>query len=521
MPRSIRTPITNTTGTPRTLRHLPYALIGLLRRRVVIMTLMAGVNDLKSLRNILTSSIDSIIDVCEKQGEDFPRIEVPADPSELTQDGIRSDPQVRGAILLGVSAAAQLIATLQPPQDYLTMCSARYTVSGCICAAERLHLAETIRKAGSQGIHVDEIAKHNGAHPGKLARVLRYLTTNYIFQETAPNVFAHNIVSSLLDTGKDIDEIKRDPIAKFDNTNGLAAWASMYTDDCMKSCSYLDVALTDPTSAHSEEFNEASIQLAFGFKEPLWEWYERPENLLRLRRFGVAMHGAEKLQPPEAVLTTYDWDSVPIGATFVDVGSGIGTVDIAIAKMRPDLKIVLEDRPQVIAQAKEHCYNLAPELVASEKIQFIGADFWEPQPDLVRGADIFFLRHICHNYSDKYATKLLKHLRDAAKPTTKLVVMDSVMQHACRSPQRSSEEHESELVGYKPHVAPEPLLANFGLANVLAYDLDLVMLNNLNANERTIGEWRELFAASGWKLTAVHENSMNRMFWPAIIAEVA
>ena len=38
-------------------------------------------------------------------------------------------------------------------------------------------------------------------------RVLRYLATNHIFREVEPNVFAHNMISSLLDTGKTVGEI--------------------------------------------------------------------------------------------------------------------------------------------------------------------------------------------------------------------------------------------------------------------------------------------------------------------------
>ena len=41
-------------------------------------------------------------------------------------------------------------------------------------------------------------------------RFLRYLATNHIFREVAPNVFAHNMVSSLLDTGKSVSEIQNE-----------------------------------------------------------------------------------------------------------------------------------------------------------------------------------------------------------------------------------------------------------------------------------------------------------------------
>jgi len=40
-----------------------------------------------------------------------------------------------------------------------------------------------------------------------LARVLRLLATNYIFTEVSPDVFANNRLSSVLDTGKFVEEL--------------------------------------------------------------------------------------------------------------------------------------------------------------------------------------------------------------------------------------------------------------------------------------------------------------------------
>ena len=80
-----------------------------------------------------------------------------------------------------------------------------------------------------------------------LERILRHLATHHVFQEVSPGVFSHNLLSSLLDTGKDFEVIKKEcvgstlphpvvltltcivfsPDAKFDDTNGLAAFASL------------------------------------------------------------------------------------------------------------------------------------------------------------------------------------------------------------------------------------------------------------------------------------------------------
>lgn len=40
-----------------------------------------------------------------------------------------------------------------------------------------------------------------------LARILRILAAYHIFTEIAPDIFAHNRISSALDTGKSVEEI--------------------------------------------------------------------------------------------------------------------------------------------------------------------------------------------------------------------------------------------------------------------------------------------------------------------------
>ena len=79
---------------------------------------------------------------------------------------------------------------------------------------------------------------------------------------------------------------------------------SRRADDCMKSGAYLSSTLTDPVTAHSQDPNTTSIQRAFHFEGTRWEFMERPENLFMFRRYGAAMSGAAKLQPPWAVLTS-------------------------------------------------------------------------------------------------------------------------------------------------------------------------------------------------------------------------
>ena len=53
------------------------------------------------------------------------------------------------------------------------------------------------------------------------------------------------------------------------------------------------------------------------------------------------------------MIIVYDWLALPERATLVDVGAGLGHASLDIAQARPDFTFILEDRPSVVAHAKE------------------------------------------------------------------------------------------------------------------------------------------------------------------------
>ncbi|KAI9429480.1 hypothetical protein BJY52DRAFT_1345215, partial [Lactarius psammicola] len=73
------------------------------------------------------------------------------------------------------------------------------------------------------GLHAREIAKPMGVHPAKLARILRLLATNHIFIEVSPDVFANNRLSTVLDTGKPVEELISNPESKHIGTLGITS----------------------------------------------------------------------------------------------------------------------------------------------------------------------------------------------------------------------------------------------------------------------------------------------------------
>jgi hypothetical protein len=73
-------------------------------------------------------------------------------------------------------------------------------------------------------------------------------------------------------------------------------------DEAFKSSAYLPETLLDPDFAHSSDANKAALNKAFKWEGDMWNWYETPENRLRLARFGAAMSGLRNMSSPNAIL---------------------------------------------------------------------------------------------------------------------------------------------------------------------------------------------------------------------------
>ena len=137
-------------------------------------------------------------------------------------------------------------------------------------------------------------------------------------------------------------------------------------------------------------------------------------------------------------------------------------------------------------------------------------DYFEPQP--VTDASVFILRNILHNWSDKYCTKILQRLRDAAAPHTQLLVIDNLVAYAC------VDERMNAVPGAATPLPPAPLLPNNGHANALAYYEDLLMLELLNGKQRTVAEMRVLLEETGWKLARVVQSELSGFSAQKVIA---
>ena len=114
----------------------------------------------------------------------------------------------------------------------------------------------------------------------------------------------------------------------------------------------------------------------------------------------------------------YSWAELDIkGGSVVDIGGGHGGVSRALAAATSRMHFIVQDLPGTVEEGEA----LLP-VELKGRITFMTHDFFNPQP--VRGAEVYFFRFILHNWSDKYATIILRNLIPAMKDGARVVIYE-------------------------------------------------------------------------------------------------
>ena len=99
--------------------------------------------------------------------------------------------------------------------------------------------------------------------------------------------------------------------------------------------------------------------------------------------------------------------------TIVDIGGSRGEISIAITRQHPNTHCIVQDLPDTISNLE------IPEDVQG-RVESMQHDFFTPQP--VKGADVYFLRWILHDWSDEYGVRILRGVAQGMGPHSKVVV---------------------------------------------------------------------------------------------------
>jgi hypothetical protein len=161
-----------------------------------------------------------------------------------------------------------------------------------------------------------------------------------------------------------------------------------------------------------------------------------------------------------AVAEAYDFDGIH---SIVDVAGGHGLLLATILARNPHLKGTLYEVPHVL----DGCRN-GPLTPVMERCTLASGDMFASVP---AGADVYIMKHIIHDWPDDLCVKILTACRKGVNAGGKLLVVDNVIQPG-------------------NHFSPGKFL-------------DLQMLIFPGGCERTEKQFRDLFAAAGWRLSRI------------------
>jgi hypothetical protein len=190
---------------------------------------------------------------------------------------------------------------------------------------------------------------------------------------------------------------------------------------------------------------------------PIFQYFEQHPEEAKL--FDQAMSDLSMIDSP-AVAEAYSFSEM---RSIVDVGGGHGLLLATILARNPQLKGTLYDMPHVVKGATS-----GPLKSVMERCTIASGDMFSSVPG---GADGYIMKHIIHDWPDEECLKILNACRACVNPGGKLLVVD--------------------------HVIPP------GNDFTPGKFLDLQMMIFPGGCERTEKQFRELFAAAGWRLSRI------------------
>ena len=173
------------------------------------------------------------------------------------------------------------------------------------------------------------------------------------------------------------------------------------------------------------------------------------------KRFALSMSG--RTSGPHHL---YPYESLAAGAIIVDVAGGSGHVCVDLAHRHGHLRFIVQDYDDIVSYGRSS--------YASEKlpIEWHANNVFDPQP--VKGADVYLVRHLLVDFPDAEAVQILKHVADAMSDTSRMLIAEGIM----------SEEFGEE-------------------SNRTLNTIDLHLLCLFNSKERTVRQWKALVESVG------------------------
>ncbi|CAD6565802.1 MAG: hypothetical protein ASARMPREDX12_006779 [Alectoria sarmentosa] len=309
--------------------------------------------------------------------------------------------------------------------------------------------------ASETPLSVVDLAESTGADRHLLGRLLRYLSSVGVINETREDTYTTNNVTKNL--------------AVKGNQAGINHCFETIGPQYQALPRFLEkIKYQNPSDHYHSVFQDA-------WKTELgaFEWFEHhPKNLEYFNQYMASRReGAEtwlSVYPVEEEAKSWNSEA-PV---FVNVGGGIGHQCAEFKAHYPQVagRVVLQDLPHTIDRALQ-----------TPGVENMAHDFFELQP--IKGAKFYFLRGVLHNHSDDRVRLILQSIMHAMDKGSVLLIDEMVL------PDTHVDWHVTSI--------------------------DLSMMCAFSARERTETQWLEILGSVGLKLVkkltykpAVYESVM-------------
>jgi hypothetical protein len=274
----------------------------------------------------------------------------------------------------------------QTPQAQLIQMATAHWVSGVICVAAQMSLADRLAEGPKTAA---ELAQSTMSDASSLYRIMRTLAGMGVFTEDSDHGFSLTPLGEALRTG----------------TPGSvrSAVLSLAGDWNRKSLGQLH---------YSIQTGKTAFEKVFGM--PLFEWLaNHPVDASMFSETMVGLHGAE----PPAIAAAYDFSQT---GTVVDVGGASGNLLATVLRHHREPRGILFDLPHVVRDA--------PALIKAhgltDRIAIESGSFFESVP-AANGA--YMLSHIIHDWGKDQCLTILGNCRRAMKPNSRLLIIEMVL----------------------------------------------------------------------------------------------
>ncbi|EXJ91409.1 hypothetical protein A1O1_04521 [Capronia coronata CBS 617.96] len=292
------------------------------------------------------------------------------------------------------------------------------------------------------GVSYEELAVTTGLDTVLLRRMIRHSIINRVLAESSQGHVKHSAASRIL----------------HEETGSMDA-IGFWLEELFPAAPKMVEALKKYSG--SGEPNETAFNLAFNTSRPFYlELETSPE---RARRFGSAMRWMSQggRFSHDYLVRGYYWAAFDhTEGLMVDVGGGHGAVSLALARATAQMKFIVQDLPNTVEQGR----TLLPSELQG-RLSFMEHDFFDLQP--VKGADIYFMRYILHNWSDKYAARILENIVPALKDGARIVCCEFL----------PGDEATTRWTDKQP------------------LNMDMIQAIGWNSIERTASDWKRLFSS--------------------------